>query len=69
MITTKKERIDEVNLQWFITIIYASDLAIKTMKKFIENPNEEVLNKLVFAMRKSLYNVKTTLSPEDLSLE
>ncbi|WP_133063412.1 hypothetical protein [Flavobacterium aurantiibacter] len=69
MITTKKERIDEVNLQWFITIIYASDLAIKTMKKFIENPNEEALNKLVFAMRKSLYNVKTTLSPEDLSLE
>ncbi|MFY7666891.1 hypothetical protein [Flavobacterium sp.] len=68
-ITSKEELIDEIKLEWFNMTLYASDLVIKTMKKFIENPNEEALNKLVFVMRKSLYNVKTTLSPEDLSLD
>lgn len=68
-IKSKEELKDEIKLEWFNMALYASDLVIIATKNFLENPDQEKLNEMIFAMRKSLYGIKTTLNPKDLFLK
>lgn len=67
-INSKEELIDEIKLEWVNMTLYASDSVIIATKNFIENTSQETLNGMIFAMRKSLYNIKTNLSIGDLNL-
>lgn len=67
-IKSKDELLEEIKLEWMNMTLYASDSVIIATKKLIENQNNDALNDMVFSMRKSLYNIKTTLTSEDLKL-
>jgi hypothetical protein len=65
---TRQELIEEIKLEWMNMALYASDSVIIFAKKFLEQPNQETFNEMVFAMRKSLYNIKSSLTSQDLKL-
>lgn len=59
---------NEVRAEWFNLLLFASDDVIKTLKEFIQTPNNATYAKTVIAMRKDLWSKKTTLTPEEINL-
>jgi hypothetical protein len=68
-IKTKEDLLDEVYLEWVNMTLYASDDVIKAMKIFLQNYNQENFSKTMIAMRKDLYNIRTNLGEQDLTLK
>ena len=59
---------NEVRAEWFNLLLFASDDVVKALKEFILKPNNATYAKTVIAMRKDLWNKKTTLRPEEINL-
>lgn len=65
----KTELWEELKIEWSNMTLYASDGVIRSMKKFLQNPTLDTYNITTLAMRKDLYNIKTRLTLEDISLD
>lgn len=59
---------NEVRAEWFNLLLFASDDVIKSLKEFILKPENATYAKTVIAMRKDLWNKKTSLKPEEINL-
>ena len=59
---------NELNTEWINMTLYASDKVLLSMKKFLESKEQTDFNKLILAMRKDLYGIKTDLKIEHLKL-
>lgn len=59
----------ELELEWFYSLVFASDDFVKGLKEFIQKPNNATYAKTVIAMRKDLWNRKTKLDVETFSLD
>lgn len=59
---------NEVETEWYNSLLFASDDVIKSLKEFILKPNNATYAKTVMAMRKDLWNKKTSLKAEEISL-
>ena len=59
---------NEVETEWYNSLLFASDDVIKSLKEFILKPNNTTYAKTVIAMRKDLWNKKTSLRPEEINL-
>ena len=59
---------NEVRAEWFNLLLFASDDVIKSLKEFIQKPENATYAKTVIAMRKDLWNKKTSLRPEEINL-
>ncbi len=58
----------ELELEWFYSLVFASDDFVKALKEFIQKPDNTTYAKTVIAMRKDLWNKKTSLKPEEINL-
>ncbi|WP_415326087.1 hypothetical protein [Chryseobacterium sp. MMS23-Vi53] len=67
-IQSKEELIKEIELEWFNMALYASDTVILATKKFILSNSHENLTNMILAMRRSLYDIKSSLSFQDFTL-
>lgn len=67
-IKSREELMNEIELEWINMTLYASSSVIMTTKKFIQFNTKENLMEMLFAMRKSLYDIKTNLEPHHLEL-
>ncbi|MGL4596910.1 MAG: hypothetical protein ACRCYO_05250 [Bacteroidia bacterium] len=67
-IKSREELLNELKLEWMGMALYASDDVIRAAKKFLEKPSYETHNEMIFAMRKSLYAIKTSLTLDELKL-
>lgn len=67
-IKSREDLIDEIKLEWINMSLYASDSVIIATKRFLEQTNQLTFNEMIFAMRKSLYNIKSSISPQVLKL-
>ena len=52
---------NEVRAEWFNLLLFATDDVIKSLKEFIQKPENATYAKTVIAMRKDLWNKKTSL--------
>jgi hypothetical protein len=59
---------NEVETEWYNSLLFASDDVIKSLKEFIQKPNNVSYAKTVFAMRKDCWNKKTNLKAEETYL-
>lgn len=59
---------NEIQEEWFNSWLFASDDVIKALKAFILNPNYANYGKTVLAMRKDLWNIKTSLNAEECKI-
>jgi hypothetical protein len=59
---------NEVETEWYNSLLYASDDVIKSLKEFILKPDNMTYAKTVVAMRKDCWNKKTSLKTEELNL-
>lgn len=59
---------NEVRAEWFNLLMFASDDVIKALKEFVLKPDNLTYAKTVIAMRKDLWNKKTSLRPEEINL-
>lgn len=59
---------NEVETEWYNSLLFASDDVIKSLKEFILKPNNLTYAKTVFAMRKDCWNKKTNLKAEETYL-
>ncbi len=59
---------NEVETEWYNSLLFASDDVIKSLKEFIKKPESSTYAKTVFAMRKDCWNKKTKLEPEETHL-
>ncbi len=59
---------NEVETEWYNSLLYASDDVIKSLKEFIRKPDNMNYAKTVVAMRRDCWNKKTNLKTEELSL-
>lgn len=59
---------NEVETEWYNSLLFASDDVIKSLKEFIQTPNNTTYAKTVFAMRKDCWNKKTSLKAEETNL-
>lgn len=59
---------NEVETGWYNFLLFASDDVIRELKEFIQKPNDLTYAKTVIAMRKDLWNKKTSLKPEEINL-
>ena len=66
---TKKDLLEELFTEWTNMTLFASDNVIRTMKAFVKNPSEDSYLTVTLAMRKDLYNVKTSLTISDLKID
>ncbi len=66
---TIKDVENELEDEWYNSILFASDDVIKSLKEFILKP-EDYRNyaKTAFAMRKDLWNKKTSLEPKEIDV-
>lgn len=60
---------EELLTEWTNMVLYASDSVILAMRSFIEQPIENNFIAVSLAMRKDLYNVKTSLTINDLKID
>lgn len=58
----------ELHAEWVNALLFGSDDVIKTLKDFLLNPNKTTYAKTVIAIRKDLWNKKTSLKPEEINL-
>jgi len=58
----------ELEVEWFYSVLFASDDFVKALKEFIQKPDNTTYAKAVIAMRKDLWNEKTNLKPEVINL-
>lgn len=65
---TKKDLLEELLTEWTNMTLFASDNVIRAMKAFVKNPSEDSYLTVTLAMRKNLYNVKTSLTISDLKI-
>lgn len=63
---SKDELEYELLTEWRNMLLFANDKVLKSMKKFISNPNEENYWLTGIEMRKDLYGIKTKLNVKDL---
>jgi hypothetical protein len=68
-IKSREELISEIKLEWINMSLYASDKVIMATKKFIQFNNQDNLSDMVFTMRESLFDIKTSLTSQNLKLE
>jgi hypothetical protein len=59
---------NEVETGWYNFLLFASDDVIRTLKEFVLKPENLTYAKTVIAMRKDLWNKKTSLTPEEINL-
>lgn len=59
---------NEIETEWYNSLLFASDNVIKALKEFILKPNNITYAKTVIAMRKDLWNKKTDLKAEEINL-
>ena len=59
---------NEVRAEWFNLLLFASDYVIKALKEFVLKPDNSTYAKTVIAMRKDLWNKKTSLKAEEINL-
>ena len=59
---------NEVETELFNCLLFASDDVIKSLKEFIQTPNNVSYVKTAFAMRKDCWNIKTSLKAEEINL-
>ena len=59
---------NEVRVEWFNLLLFASDDVIKALKEFILKPDNISYARTVLAMRKDLWNKKTSLKAEEINL-
>ena len=64
-----KEIRKELEMEWYNSWLFASDEVVKTLKEFILKPNYTNYGKTVLAMRKDLWNKKTSLRAEECILQ
>ncbi len=57
---------DELYLEWHNMVLYANDEVLLSMKEFIDNPTDKTFWKVGLAMRKDLYQFKTSLSMQSI---
>ena len=67
-IKSKEELNKEIELEWLNMALYASDSVISATKEFLLLSNQENLTNMILTMRKSLYDIKTSLSSHDFIL-
>ena len=67
-IKTMEDVKNEVETGWYNFLLFASDDVIRTLKEFIQKPNDLTYAKTVIAMRRDLWNKKTSLKPEEINL-
>lgn len=67
-IKTKKDLSNELKAEWANMSLFASDKVILAMKKFVEAEDKTTFNRLVLAMRKDLYGIRTKLRMDNLDL-
>jgi hypothetical protein len=65
----KEALLEELTTEWTNMTLYSSDEVIKAMKKYIQSPNMDTYIVTTLAMRKDLYNIKTSLAVSDLKLD
>jgi len=58
----------ELEMEWYNSWLFASDEVIKTLKNFVGEPNHINYGKTILAMRRDLWNTKTSLKAEDCKL-
>jgi hypothetical protein len=66
---TQEILFDEIFVEWTNMTLYASDKVIQAMRNFLKNPNQDLFNNLILAMRRDLYGIRTSLKSTDLILE
>ncbi len=60
---------NELEDEWYNSILFASDDVIKSLKEFILKPDDyRNYAKTAFAMRKDLWNKKTSLEPKEIDV-
>ena len=59
---------NEVETGWYNFLLFASDDVIRALKKFVQKPDDLTYAETVIAMRKDLWNKKTSLRPEEINL-
>ena len=59
---------NELEAEWFNSWLFASDEVINNLKEFIHDTNKINYGKTVLAMRKDLWNKKTSLEAEECNL-
>ena len=68
-ITTQELLFNELQLELYNGILYASDDVLKTLKQFISAKDYPTYLKVALAMRKDLYGRKSKLIFEDIELK
>lgn len=58
----------EIQQEWFNSLLFASDDVIRALKEFVLKPDDSTYAKTILAMRKDLWNKKTSLKPEECIL-
>lgn len=58
----------EIQQEWFNSLLFASDDVIKALKEFVLKPDGMTYAKTILAMRKDLWNKKTSLKAEEIDL-
>ncbi len=59
---------NEIRTEWFNLLLFASDDVIRSLKEFIQKPNNSTYAKTVIAMRRDLWGKKTSLTPQEIDL-
>jgi len=59
---------NEVETGWYNFLLFASDDVIRALKEFVQKPDNLTYAKTVIAMRKDLWNKKTSLKAEEINL-
>lgn len=58
----------EIEAEMLNSILFASDDVIRTLAKFIQNPNHSSYMKVAIAMRKDLWGKKTSINEEEITI-
>ncbi|WP_292370237.1 hypothetical protein [Methanoregula sp. UBA64] len=59
----------ELQTEWVNSWIFAGDSTVRSLKRFLDNPNEMTFANTVLSMRKELWNKKTTLLEAEFSIK
>jgi len=59
---------NEVETEWYNSLLFASDDVIRALKEFVQKPDDLTYAKTIIAMRKDLWNKKTSLKAEEINL-